>query len=245
MKWSGEYTVNANDTDCNGVASASAILRYMQDAANREMAHDGPSFTELIERGLTFVLSRIRLSCYAPLYSHDNFTVETWACESKGVQFERCYRILRDGAIIAEAVSVWALCGMTDRRLHRVSEIEVNYCMDDMLELDQPTRIRIPEEAELSLKGERVVEYADIDLNMHMNNTHYPDILCSYLGTSMAGERVISMAISFVGEAPLGDSIKYYSGSVDGVYYVRSVRSDGKTNVDAEIILEPVEQFCP
>ena len=37
MKWSGEYTVNANDVDFNNIVSVSNMLRYMQDAANYEM----------------------------------------------------------------------------------------------------------------------------------------------------------------------------------------------------------------
>ena len=241
MKWSREYSVNVNDADSNSIVSASALLRFMQDAANRAMADDGPSFDELLSRGLTFILCRLRLSSYAPIFVHDTIEVETWACESRGVQFDRCFRILRGGVIVAEAVSVWALCGISNKRLHRVSELESAYCTDEMLELDLPTRIRIPEDAVLSLRGERTVEYADIDLNGHMNNTRYPDILCGYLGTPMTGMRVISLAISFAGEAPLGESIKYYSGSSDGVYYIRSVRGDGRTNAEAEIILEPIE----
>ena len=241
MKWSREYSVNVNDADVNGVVSASALLRFMQDAANRALAEDGPSFDELYSRGMTFILCRLRLSSYAPLRVHDTIEVQTWACESRGFQFDRCFRILRDGVIVAEAVSVWALFGVADKKLHRVSELGSSYRTDEMLELDLPTRIRVPEDATMSLKGERTVEYADIDSNGHMNNTRYPDILCSYLGTPMTGMRVISLAIAFPGEAPLGDTIKYYSGTSDGVYYIRSVRSDGKPNAEAEIILEPIE----
>ena len=238
MKWSREYSVNINDTDVSGIVSASALFRFMQDAGNRALEEDKPSFSELYDRGLTFILCRLRMSSYAPLYAHDVITVETWACESKGVQFNRCFRILRDGMIVCEAVSIWALCGIHDKRIHRASEIETSYRTDEMLELDMPTHIKIPESAAISLKGEREVVYADIDLNGHMNNTRYPDILCSYLGQSMKNERVISFAISFANEAPLGDSIKYYSGVSDGIFYVRSVRRDGKTNAEAEIILE-------
>ena len=71
MKWTGEYRVNANDTDFNNIVSASNLLRYMQDAANSSMEDDGLSYNELFERGYSFILSRIRLSSYAPLYSHD------------------------------------------------------------------------------------------------------------------------------------------------------------------------------
>lgn len=240
MKWSREYSININDTDANGIVSVSALMRFMQDAANRALGEDKPSFDDLYARGLTFVLCRMRLSSYAPLYAHDCITVETWACESKGVQFDRCFRVTRDGVIVAEAVSVWALVGVNDKRIHRVSELENNYRTDEMLELDLPSRIKIPDDAELILRGERLVEYADIDVNGHMNNTRYPDILCGYLGDGMKGMRVISMAISFAGEAPLGEFIKYYSGNSDGVYYIRSVRDDGKTNTEAEIILESI-----
>ncbi len=239
MKWTGEYLVNANDVDYNNIVSASNVLRYMQDAANREMEEDGPSYNKLIEDGLSFILSRIRISFYAPIFSHDVLEVQSWACESKGVQFNRCYRILRDGNILAEAVSVWALCGVSDRKLHRVTEFEFGYRMDEMLELDLPPRFKIPDDVSLRLVGERNVEYADIDLNGHMNNTKYPDILCGYID-DMRGQRVISMGISFVSEAPLGESLKIYSASSDGVSYVRTVRENGQTNVEAEIITEAI-----
>ena len=240
MKWTGRYRIQANDTDCNRIASSSAMLRLMQDAANSEMEEDGPSYDSLIEDGFSFVLSRIRMSFYAPLYSHESVEVQSWACESRGVQFNRCYSILRDGRITAEAVSVWALCGIRDHKPRRVSEFEFGYCMDDMLELDLPARFRIPEDVNLRLVGERTVEYADIDGNGHMNNTRYPDLLCSYLDCDLRGQRVISMGISFLSEAPLGETLKFYCGQSDGVYYLRTVRENGMTNVEAEILLEKI-----
>lgn len=240
MKWSGNYKVNANDVDYNNVVSASNILRYMQDAANCAMEDDGMSYLELFSRGYSFILSRIRVSLYAPIYSHELLDVQTWACESKGVQFNRCYQILRNGIIVAEAVSVWALCGVHDRKLHRVNEFDLGYRTDEMLELDLPARFKIPEDVQMHLVGERTVDYADIDLNGHMNNTRYPDILCGYMNTDMRGQRVISMGISFVSEAPLGETLKIYSGSSDGVNYIRTVRENGSVNVEAEIITEGI-----
>ena len=241
MKWSGEYTINSNDIDVNRVVTASQILRYMQDAANWQMETNGLSYDELfLNRGLAFVLSKIRVSMYAPIYSHQKITVESWACPSKGMTFQRCYRILREGMILAEAISAWALVGVKDRKLHRVSEIGDQYGMDEPLELDMPARMKIPEEVNLALVGERTVEYADIDMNGHMNNTRYPDMLCSYLD-SMQGRRVISMTLHFQAEAPLGETIRVYHGESDGIHYLRTARENGTTNVEAEIIVEELE----
>ena len=238
MKWSGEYTVNANDVDFNNIVSVSNMLRYMQDAANYEMEEDGLSYNELFSRGLSFVLSRIRMSFYSPIYAHEKIEVQSWACESRGVQFNRCYRIMKNGVIAAEAVSVWALVGVNDRHLHRVNEFDLPYRKDEMLELDMPARFKIPDDVDMRLVSERVVEYADVDMNGHMNNTHYPDVLCSHLSENMRGQRVISMGI--LSEAPLGESVKIYSGMSDGNHYVRTVKENGQVNVESEIILEPI-----
>lgn len=239
MKWTGKYYVNANDIDLNSIVSVSNLLRYMQDAANREMEEDGPSYEKLFSDGYSFILSRIRLSIYSPLYSHETLEVQTWACESRGAQFNRCYRVMRNGLIVAEAIAVWALCGIADRKAHRVSEFDLRYCTDDMLELDLPARLRIPDDIPLRLVGERSVEYADIDLNGHMNNTKYPDMLCGYIG-DMRGQRVISMVISFVSEAPLHENLKIYSAVSDGTAYIRTLRENGQVNVEAEIMTESI-----
>ena len=240
MKWSGEYTVNANDVDFNNIVSVSNMLRYMQDAANYEMEEDGLSYNELFSRGLSYELSRIRMSIYSPKNAHEKIEVQSWACESRGVQFNRCYRIMKNGVIAAEAVSVWALVGVNDRHLHRVNEFDLPYRKDEMLELDMPARFKIPDDVDMRLVSERVVEYADVDMNGHMNNTHYPDVLCSHLSENMRGQRVISMGISFLSEAPLGESVKIYSGMSDGNHYVRTVKENGQVNVESEIILEPI-----
>lgn len=239
MKWVEHYKLGAAETDINNIASASAVLRYMQDCANCHMEATRPSYDELYERGLAFVLSRITVSIYSALRTHDSFEGETWASPSKGATFNRCYRLTKDGSIVAEAVSAWALLNMRERRLCRVTDVELGYGEEAPLELDMATRLRIPSDVQLTLVGERIVEYADCDLNGHMNNTKYPDILCSYTAP-MKGRRPSKISISFVSEAPLGESIKIYSGVLDDVYYVRTVREDGKVNVEAEIYLEEI-----
>lgn len=237
MKWTEKYRLGAAETDINNIASPSAILRYMQDSSNSHMMAMKPSYEELFNKGLSFVLSRITISMYSTISAHEEFEGETWAAPSKGVTFNRCYRLTKNGNIVAEASSAWALLNVPERKLCRVTDVELNYGEDAPLELDMPTRFRIPSDVQLTLVGERLVEYADCDLNGHMNNTRYPDILCSYIAP-MKGVRASKMSISFVSEAPLGENLKIYCGVLDDVYYLRTIREDGKVNVEAEIYLE-------
>ena len=85
--------------------------------------------------------------------------------------------------------------------------------------------------------GEYTIRYTDTDINGHMNNTNYPDMLFNAM-PSPEGKLIRSIAISYQNEAKKGDYLKLYMARTDGKYYMRSVHEDGRINVEAEIIVE-------
>ena len=237
MKWSEKYIINTHDCDPMGNVRASLVLRYMQETANMQMKHLGPSNEQLRQEGKAFLLSRINMSLYHPLRAGDEIESATWGCESRGVSFNRCYQIRRGSEVIAEAASVWGLVGIEDHKLYRVDEVELGFGIDEPLELDSPRRVHIPRDMNLSLVGERPIVYSDLDANCHMNNTNYPDMLCDFV-PDMIGRRVISLGVSFANEARLGEILKVYMAESDGTYYFRTLRQDGLTNIEAVMLLE-------
>ena len=241
MKWSIKRTVSPHDLDLNDIASPSAVLRFMMEAAYMQMQYCKPTMNELRAENKVFIVSRTSMSIYAPINVCDEITASSWACESKGVSFLRCGEITRDGQRVAELASVWALVNPETRSLWRVTDYEPQYETEPPSELDLPSRIRIPKDVPLTLAGEYRVSYNDADLNRHINNTHYPDILCGFL-PSMEGKRVIKLAISYVHEAPIGTTLKVYvSKEDDGSFWIRTVNEDGSVNVETEIVLEDIE----
>lgn len=241
MVWTENFRVNSHDCDYNGVVKASAVLRYLQETANLQLVNCGPTPDELYAADKTFVLSKINLSIYRPLHAYEHIRVETWACEGHGASFPRCGRIYVGDALAAELVSVFALIRVSDRQVLRTTDVELRFDTEDkMLELDSPARIRIPSEVKLGLYGEHTVSYGDTDLNFHVNNTNYPDILCNFL-PSLKGKRVVGISINFHAEAPLGKTLKVYrSEEEDGSYYFRTVLDDGRINVESIVITDSI-----
>lgn len=237
MKWTESYRLGAAETDINSIASPTSLLRYMQDCSSAQMAALGPSYEELFDKGLSFVLSKTSLRIYGTIGARDSFEVETWACASRGVTFNRCYRILKGGETVAEASTVWALVDTQAKKLCRVSDVTLNYGTDEPLDMGSASRFRIPSDVLLSPVGERLVEYADCDLNGHMNNTRYADVMCSYIG-DMRSRRVCAVNINYVTEARLGEKITICVCPAERSYYVRTTLPDGRVNAEAEIILE-------
>ena len=239
MKFEKTFSVASSDVDINGNAKVSAYLKYFGETASLHLRSVSLGMDTLANEGKAFFLSRVSISIYAPLREYDEIEVSTWACESRAASFMRCAQIRRGGAIVAEIVSVWALVELATRRIRRVTDAAAPFECEEMLELDLPQRFRIPDDVQLSLSGEFSVAYSVCDRNGHMNNTFYPDVLCDAL-SSMEGKRVLSFSVHYENEAKLGEVFKVYASRDDGEggYWFRTVRRDGKTGIEAMMMIE-------
>ncbi|MBQ8393549.1 MAG: hypothetical protein IJX51_07250 [Clostridia bacterium] len=241
MKWEEKFTVRFHDTDINEILGPSQTFKYIQEAAMRQLKAQKPSYTDLLKQGKAYILSGIRVEMYYPIYAYEDIIVRSWACPSRGVSFMRSYEIERNGEIVCEATSSWALVSIADKKLVKVEDIDTsNYYMDEAVKTERPIRVRVPGALPMSLVGEYTVVHSDTDINGHMNNTNYPDILCDCI-PDMANLRIKSIGINYSAEAKKGEELKIYMSKVDGKYYFRTVRADGKTNIEAEIITERLD----
>ena len=235
MKWRSEYCIDSHDLDFNGTARVSSLMRFMQESANTQCRTMGPSLESLREeKGLAFLLSRFSAGFYTTVFPYDKIIAETWGVESRGFSFQRCYRLWRGDDVVAEAVAVWALVDIQNRHPIRVSEYTPGFTYDEMLTLDTPSRIVFPTSPALRFVGEHTVSYGETDQNMHMNNTRYSDMLCG--SVDMKDKRIYRMSLSFLNEARLGETVNIYATQNGESTYFRTLRTDGKVNVEAQIV---------
>ncbi|MBQ9162727.1 MAG: hypothetical protein IJX74_05565 [Clostridia bacterium] len=249
MKYSENYTTRWHDTDSCHFLRPTAILTYMQETANHQCRDYNMDLNELYRNeGLGFLLSRIQLTVHKPIFAYEDITVNTWCTESKSYAFMRYFEILRGGDKVAEAMSTWALFDANAKTLVRGSDFKRDFPYDEAPDASRfPPRVRIPSSVVLDVVGERKITYSDIDFNLHMNNTKYPDMICDYL-PDMTGKWVKEISVSYLKEAAFGDSLTVFrhpaelsEGDEGEAYLVRTLRSDGETNIDAYIRLSGKE----
>lgn len=241
MKYTENYMFKSYDCEPRGTARPAAVLRLMQETANHNMQTAKPSYYELYEKGMAFVISRLHLKFNKPITRFDEYICSTWACPSKGVTFQRNYTVEKDGEIFAFANSAWALVDFNSGALQKVNDFDRSgYCSDDAIEPLNATRFKIPSECDLHCVGSKKVYYSDIDLNLHMNNTRYPELLCDHM-PNIDKIFITEMYISFVGEAAFGEQIEIYrSEAIDNTCYFKSLVGS-KTNIEAKIVFEPFD----
>jgi len=237
LKFSERYLISCHDEDMRGIVKPSSALRYMQECVNSQMREMGPSNDELRREDKAFLLSRVYTELTEPLYAGDKIEAQTWSCGQKGFRFFRCHQLLKDGKVVARTYSVWALIDINEGKLIRTTEFHAGFDDDppfDTTEMAQT--FAVPHTDEMELVGTHRVCYAETDVNRHMNNTEYPDMLCDFI--DLLGKRVCYFAINFQNEAPLGEVLSVYRTTADdGSLLFRTVRGNGKTNIEAKVRL--------
>ena len=232
MKHRHSFEVDVHDVDYNGVARCTSLMRYIQTAAQSQLTANQLSYDQLKEMNRAFILSRIKMEFTEPVRAYERLNAMTFPCESRGYSFLRCYGLERDGKTIGRAVSVWALIDTDTHGLIKVSDFELG------LETYSPLDIfltRISHPSEMTNVGTYKVLYGAVDQNNHMNNTIYPDMFSAFL--PLENKRIKTISISYLAEAPAGNTLAILRGEQNGLYYFRTIRSDGKTNAEAEIEL--------
>ncbi|MBR7099190.1 MAG: hypothetical protein IKC59_07230 [Clostridia bacterium] len=241
MRYSNRYTVKWHDTDANRRMRPSQLLVYMQETANRHL-HDANMDLDRLrdERGLGFLLSRVSVCIYHQLYAYDEIEVQTWVCDGKGLSFNRCFRILREDETVAEAFTVWALMDITNQKLMRQEQFEYPFAGEDPISLSLPIRFRVPAVDEMPKVGERKIVYSDLDYNGHMNNTHYPDMLCDFT-EGITSREVTGFTLSYLHEAAFGRTLSVYRADLGEEHLFRTVDEQGNTCLEAKLFTNPIQ----
>ncbi len=238
MKFTAHYKINWHDTDANRRLRPSRLIVYMQETADAHLRAFGPSLDEMRDRqGLAFLLSRITVQIYAQLHSGDEIDVTTWVGEGHGLTFDRSFTVTRGGELVCEAYSIWGLMNLNEKKLLKANEFSYPFSPDLPLEKGLMARVRYPQLNTMEYVGDRKIVYSDIDYNGHMNNTHYPDMLCDFT-PDILSKTVVGFALSFLHEAPFGETLKIYRSNAENGFFFRTVDHTSTPCLEAVLLIE-------
>lgn len=247
MKFVAQYTSSWHDTDAHRIVRAGKLVTYMQETANRQCEESGLPLEKLRdEKGLGFILGAIQMKIHKSLFAYEEFEVRTWCKLARGYTFNRYFEIARGNDIIAEAATTWVLLDVNQKVMVRADaqgDMHEHFYYDEPISADSlPAKARISKDAALSEVGFRKIVYSDIDYNMHMNNTRYPDMLCDFIDEMTKDSpayRVGAMSLSYLKESPLGATLKIMRTPIDeaGRILMRTQNAQGENCLDALVEL--------
>ena len=234
-----KYRTTWHDTDGNRFVRPTQILTYFEETSNLHMIAVGQPLDRVRDdAGLGFILSRLTMKFYNPIEAYKDISVETWTSEGRAFSTLRSFRLLADGGVAAEAITLWALVDINERRPVKISSYDFGFRHEPPIDIDAPTRVAFPKDLELCKVGERKIYFSDCDYNIHMNNTRYPDMIRDFL-PDPKNMRLKSLTLSFVHEAALGHTLSVYRGQKDErTYLFRTADENGVTCLESEAEVE-------
>ena len=188
-----------------------------------------------------------RRSCSATqrstvLHQYEAVDSYTWPAAGRGATHYRCSCIQRGGEVVARGFGHWALVdtqhpppAARGRGAHALQRRPAGGAAGRPL-----PDARRP----LSEVGRHVVLYHEIDVNRHLNNTRYMDLLVDFL-PERESHWVTGFSLHFLSEAPLGEELTVFCSDAQpeeggGLRrFFRTVRRDGRVNLEAAVRLTP------
>ena len=170
------FTVRSYEAGITNHVTLPTLCNYMQEAAGINAARLGWGIQALQSEGLTWMLSRLRVSVQRYVPWGETITVRTWPSGVKGrLIAKRCFLGLDEkGAELFRASSEWLYVDMAAQKIAKLPETFADLVPAGTPDFELPDIggkfVRLP-----SVDGsvEILTRHSDLDFNDHVNNVHY------------------------------------------------------------------------
>ena len=243
-----EYRVDSRETDPWYNCRPSGVLGFLQEAATAAACALHASRDEMLDKYNAFwMLARLWYRLDEPLKWGERLRIRTWHRGGRGASSYRDFDLFVNDAPVGEAVSLWVLANAQTHKLVRMAGIEEFQGTDGgaLCKTRLLNKVRMP--PDMTCAGTRSFRYSDLDVNGHVNNVRYADIVCDALHLArMGAERFVSsLQVGYQAECRVGETVDLTTGSDGGAQYVHGADGAGKTRFDAMLTLSDLAGKAP
>ncbi len=220
-------TIRAYDVDFNNKIKISSVSNLLQDVASVHADQLGLGFKDLNKLDLGWVLSWVKLNIERYPAFGDSVNIKTWPrCKFK-LYSMRDYTIRNEtGDVLISATSAWLPINTRTKRITDTKNLPNTIIYDpDMIAVnDFPDKIIAGNTREILLH--KKFRYTDIDVNQHVNNTRYIEmILDCYTTEHYKTNQIKNFEISFSSESFFDDEIEISRSSTDGFHVIQGINT--------------------
>ena len=231
------YTICRHDGDHHGNAKPGALLRYGQQIATMHAEAAGLNDELYAATHTAYVLAKLALHIDRTPRVDETLTVTT--------RPERCKRVVNKritffydaaGQQVAVLDSRWVLIDTDKRLILRKHPEAFNDCWAEDVPFELPMKMvkAVPEDC--APAGEYTATYSRCDMNGHMNNTRYVDILCDALPWNVWDEgEVRDLKVYYHREVPRGASFALLQAQTGEKQYYFCGQREEKAAFEASI----------
>ncbi|QCD53393.1 acyl-CoA thioesterase [Campylobacter sp. RM16192] len=114
--FSYKFKVGKEAIDINNHANNAYYLVWMQEAAFAHSNFVGDTFEEQLKNNSTWVIKRNEIDYLEQIYLGDEIEIKTWTKQARKVSSNRFYEFIKDGKIIAKAITTYVYFDLDKKR---------------------------------------------------------------------------------------------------------------------------------
>ncbi|UXX78211.1 thioesterase [Reichenbachiella carrageenanivorans] len=203
------FTVSSKDCTKHKTIKLPNLLDHMQEAAWANATSLGFSTIDLMEKGITWVMNRMRVEIHRLPSHKEHVKVETWPAGMDKYFTKRDFRVWgAQDELLVEATSNWLVMDIVTRKLIAIPEYihEAKFVTDRNNVPPIADKVKY-EQAKTTHTRAVQVSWFDIDLNDHVNNIkYYQWVLDSLGGEYLERHALKKIDITFKHEGKYGDA---------------------------------------
>jgi len=198
--------------------SFSRLLEFFQDATINRLEELGVGRDRTLDKGLLWVIARQKTEIRRmPVYD-ETVTLRVWALETMHILFPWQYEVEAEGEVVISGSAVWALIDREERHFVFPEKHEI------YIEGERPGQPSLASyrhdfsaEAEVTHLKPR---YVDLDLNGHVNNCRYFDIIWDLLPRQMQTiSHPVRLEAEYLREVCSGEWLEIYHEESAGAWH--------------------------
>lgn len=203
-----EYDIKSFEVNANNEIKPFVLLHYLEDMAyiHAENFHFG--YTDIYPRGYAWFVLKYHMKFNKLPKSWDKIQIMTWPAINKGIQCRREFEIYDDKDVkIGAVTSIWVLIDINNQRIanpHKALNfppLAEQYALNSSFE-------KIPVVNCVDFEKVFEIQFNDIDLNQHVNNSNYVAWATATMPYEFLSSNSISeLEINYKKEAKYGMSI--------------------------------------
>lgn len=215
LEYSETYKLRESDFDFRDRIRLSVFLDLFQTIAAKHATMLGLGFEAMLNKGIAWVVTKIKFDVYLPLFPGETVTVRTFPHPKGLVDYTRDFFMYNgNGKLAAKGTSQWVHIDFTNRKIVKPTEEFYGEFVNEYAYDNK----RIERIAPLGFAPvyTHTVTRSELDHNLHTNNIKYADM--AYNAAELPDKMLSRMIINFVAETRLNDKIDIAVENSDNEY---------------------------
>ena len=230
-------TVLNADADFRSLLKPSALLRYVEQVSADHARAFGMDDKFFQNHNVAFLVGKQALKFDRVPQRAEKLTLLTRAEASRRGSVKRITTVTdAEGKQVAMVDCRWIVVSLAENRILREPGWTVDGFWNETVEGELPLQLHKCKDG-LTSAGEWTAHYSQCDLNGHLNNAFYLDLVCDALPLDVVRKGPVTFAsISYHREVPMGETVEvFYAPSAEGWYIIG--KHNGQTSFESYLEL--------